>query len=262
MKLPLFFLIILLRPYLIRRFPEPQVQQICVRISPSEILRNAPSFTVKVPEGIFRHKKGVTDVVFLFPSYERKVKREVMKIISEETEGYFIDVGAHVGLYTIMVGKKWRGKVIAIEPERLNFEALTYNVRLNGLKNVITVRKACFSRSGKVKLYLSRCSGRHSLIGLPTQRYEIVEAVKLDDLLRDYNVEPSEVRLLKIDVEGSEVYVLKGCRNLLKTGKPVIIFEALTQHNYKKCKEFLRRFGYKVKRIEKLNFIALPKPNL
>lgn len=73
-----------------------------------------------------------------------------------------IDVGAHVGLFTLKVAKKVK-KVVAIEPHPLNYRFLIANITLNGLKNVIPLKLALSSYSGKAKLYL-RDSGTSTLI--------------------------------------------------------------------------------------------------
>ena len=64
-----------------------------------------------------------------------------------------IDIGAHLGLYSIMgsklVGKN--GRVIAIEAHPQNFEILKRNISLNGLANVRTLHCATFFEKGKDK---------------------------------------------------------------------------------------------------------------
>lgn len=58
-------------------------------------------------------------------------------------DGVFIDVGAHVGKYSIAFGKRLRrGLVVAIEPMPSNIKALIENIKLNKLDNVIVVPKA------------------------------------------------------------------------------------------------------------------------
>ena len=66
-----------------------------------------------------------------------------------------IDVGAHLGLYSI-IGSKLvgnHGTVIAIEAHPHNFEILNRNISLNGLANVRVLHYAAYSRKGKIKLY-------------------------------------------------------------------------------------------------------------
>jgi len=65
--------------------------------------------------------------------------------------GVFIDVGANVGKYTVMVGKKLKnkGKVIAFEPEPSNLKALRKNISMNNIKNVKILPLACSNKKNK-----------------------------------------------------------------------------------------------------------------
>jgi len=73
----------------------------------------------------------------LSPAYERNVS-SLMALKEGEV---LIDIGAHIGRYTIqsakMVGAE--GLIVAVEPECNNFAALLRNIQLNKLNNVIPV---------------------------------------------------------------------------------------------------------------------------
>src|ERR687885_407770 len=67
-----------------------------------------------------------------------------------------VDVGAHIGKYTLIASKRVgvNGKVVAIEAHPGNYEMLNRNIKLNGLTNVIPLNYAVYSKETKVKLYL------------------------------------------------------------------------------------------------------------
>src|SRR5918994_5160984 len=67
-----------------------------------------------------------------------------------------IDIGAHIGLYTIISSKRVgaNGKVVAIEAHPGNFEMLNSNIKLNQLTNVIPLNYAAYSKETKIKLYV------------------------------------------------------------------------------------------------------------
>jgi len=67
-----------------------------------------------------------------------------------------VDVGAHIGRYTIIASKRVgeSGKVIAIEAHPGNFEMLNRNVKLNKLTNVTALNYAVYSKESKLKLYV------------------------------------------------------------------------------------------------------------
>ena len=69
-----------------------------------------------------------------------------------------VDVGAHVGHYTLISSKRvgQNGKVVAIEADPDNFEMLNRNIKLNGLTNVIPLNYAVYSEVVKVKTICSQ----------------------------------------------------------------------------------------------------------
>lgn len=129
-----------------------------------------------------------------------------------------MDVGANVGLYTVLLARAVgdRGVVIACEPGGRNFEHLTENLGLNGLTNVRVFRKALGDTSGMAKLYSSTVIGNSSLSGGKNEgaAYEDVEVIEGDRLIASENL-PTP-RAIKIDVEGFEYAVLQGLQGTLR----------------------------------------------
>jgi FkbM family methyltransferase len=124
-----------------------------------------------------------------------------------------VDVGAHIGRYTIIASKQVgpNGKVIAIEADPSNFEMLNRNIELNRLANVTTLNYAAFSKEAKIKLYLP---GRDIFTKYntimsnwvwvkPEDRFVEVDGNTLDNLLQQIGLR--QVNWIKIDVEGAEL---------------------------------------------------------
>jgi FkbM family methyltransferase len=67
-----------------------------------------------------------------------------------------VDVGAHIGHYTIIASKLVcpNGKVIAVEAHPHNFKMLQYNIWLNELTNVTAMNYAVYSKRARLELYL------------------------------------------------------------------------------------------------------------
>lgn len=127
-----------------------------------------------------------------------------------------IDVGAHVGTFTIsaslMVGKE--GKVIAIEPELHNFNNLIKNLEINKIENVIVKNIALSDYNGKEKFFIDQSTGCHSLFSQKSSVRETeVEVKNLNTLLKELNI--NKVDMIKIDTEGAEMKILKGAREIL-----------------------------------------------
>jgi len=124
-----------------------------------------------------------------------------------------IDIGAHVGYHTIrfakLVGSE--GKVFAFEPCPSTFEVLCRNVRRQTLANVVLEQKAVSDASGQVDLFVGRHNLRHSTVPVGNIWVK-VDSVSLDDYLRG-----EVIHLVKIDVEGAELKVLRGMGSLMDT---------------------------------------------
>ncbi|MEM0282356.1 MAG: FkbM family methyltransferase [Desulfurococcaceae archaeon] len=161
----------------------------------------------------------------------------IRKALNRKSSCTFVDVGAHIGRYTIIVGKYYAAKVVALEPESLNYTILMNNVRLNQLKNVFCYKAAAWNRNGEVFLHLSHSEGEHSVVTNFSIKSERVRAVKLD------SIAAFDVALIKIDVEGAELEVLDGARKTIEQNKPALIIE-VRRENWEKMKEFLKGFGY------------------
>lgn len=129
-----------------------------------------------------------------------------------------VDVGAQVGMVTVLCARRFAvARVVAFEPSRRNFALASANVASNRCAGVVLQQAAVAARSGETVLFLSR-TATHSL-RQPTRRREVVQAVSLDDALRDVPV----IDLLKIDVEGAELDVLDGARATLARTRRIAI---------------------------------------
>ena len=169
-----------------------------------------------------------------------------------------IDIGAHIGLYTIISSKRVgaNGKVVAIEADPENFEMLTSNIKLNQLTNIIPLNYAVYSKETKLKLYLP--SGESGFTKYNTimpnwintqEKFVEVNANTLDYLLQLNQIRQEEVNWIKIDVEGAEFEVLKGATNVLSKSKDIAILMELhgPPHVYRpKVEEFVDLYNFKI----------------
>ncbi|HEX2124411.1 MAG TPA: FkbM family methyltransferase [Nitrososphaeraceae archaeon] len=169
-----------------------------------------------------------------------------------------IDIGAHIGLYTIISSKRVgaQGKVVAIEADPENFEMLNSNIKLNQLTNVIPLNYAVYSKETKIKLYLP--SGESGFTKYNTimpnwintqEKFVEVNANTLDYLLQLNKIRQEEVNWIKIDVEGAEFEVLKGATNVLSKSKDVAILMELhgPPHIYRpKVEELVNLYNFKI----------------
>ena len=136
-----------------------------------------------------------------------------------------VDVGGNHGLYTYhlsrLVGPA--GRVHTFEPIPPNLEILRYTIERHELSNVTVHPKACGEVNRRVRFAVPIQNG---VLGLGGARQDgdglsfECEMVRIDDIIR------ANVSFLKIDVEGAELFVLRGAEKLLQRCHPAILFEA------------------------------------
>lgn len=184
--------------------------------------------------------------------------------------GTFVDVGAHVGWYSLKAAKAVgpRGRVIAIEPDHATLRKLRDNIRASGAEAVIVVVPvACYDSETTLPFYSAPRSntGESSLsLAAASQEGPItasypVRARRLDDILREVGV--TRVDALKIDVEGAELHVLKGAVETLDRFRPEISVEVLGA-DAREVRLFMRARAYAPKKVTESNteFVPLSTP--
>ena len=163
-----------------------------------------------------------------------------------------IDIGAHIGRYTITSSKQVgsTGKVVAIEADPDNFQLLKRNIALNNLTNVLPLNYAVFSTRTRMKLYEQSASAKYNSIMLTrarTMNYVEVNADTLDSILEQNRI--NQVNWIKIDVEGAEFEVLKGSTKTLSGNDISLLVEI---HNiddpshYDNILDFLKYHNYEI----------------
>lgn len=136
-----------------------------------------------------------------------------------------LDGGANIGALTIPLAKAvgLSGTVVAVEPQRLTFQALCANVALNSLSNVYTMHAALGAMAGSVVVpridLLSQGVNEGGLgLGQHTEG-ERVPVVRIDDIALP------GVTLLKLDLEGMERAAISGARKTIKAHQPILYVE-------------------------------------
>ena len=135
----------------------------------------------------------------------------------------FYDLGANIGFYATIAARIVgpRGHVYAFEPHPESAAAVVRNAQLNDLQNVTLVAAAVSDRDGRLSLSLSESSATHRLGG--GDAGVEVDVVALDSwAARTGSRAPTFVM---IDVEGAELDVLRGMRDLLGRARPVVCCE-------------------------------------
>ncbi len=199
---------------------------------------------VPILQGPLRGKKWVISFSlhsFWLGSYE--IEKQQLMARHIRAGDVFYDIGANVGFYTLFASHfvQGSGYVYAFEPFPANADLIDKHIQINHLSNCRLFRLAVSDKSDRVRFQegLSDGMGR-----IDEQGNLEVEAISLDTLIEREALRPATI--LKIDVEGAELSVLKGASRLLQTQRPRIFLATHGEIVHKQCEIFLREFGYQI----------------
>ncbi len=170
--------------------------------------------------------------------YEGFEKEETDYVVSVLNDGdVFIDIGANIGLYSLIASKIVgnTGKVICFEPSPSTFGRLIENMKLNDLKN-IDLRNIGLSDAIKEMTFYVSNNGYDAWNSFaPSQDNKlessiIVPVSTLDTELKDIDV--SKIKLIKIDVEGWEKFVLFGGKDFFVNFNPIVMVEFTEENTF------------------------------
>ncbi len=167
----------------------------------------------------------------------------------------FIDIGAHFGFYTLLIGSKRKNnKIVAFEPVPENFDILKKNIELNDIKNVDVYNLAVSNKCETTKFNVAEHSCSSGFYHHPlseTVKTIDVEALTIDDFLRGSDISHDLPVIIKIDTEGHDLIVLEGMKETLKSIEDVKLFIELNP----KC---LKSAGYQpedlLEKVSQLGF--------
>lgn len=194
--------------------------------------------------------------------FEGYVLSKAVELLKGHPNGRVIDIGANLGSFTIPLAYyNPQYNFVCFEPQRMVYYQLCGNVAINNLKNVYPFNLALGSKP--------------NILLVDTPDYAVEEnigAFSLDEEVRkhdDYlckttgekqwvevrtldSANLTDVRLIKIDVEGMELDVLRGAVDTIKNNKyPPILFEAWQHKEWfqprrQELYEFLQGLGYEI----------------
>jgi len=232
----------------------------------------ADRFRLRVYSKLLRNSKVVYRQKYFFVQNAKDfeiltLEPDLSLFLNDDYQGTFLDVGAHIGKYSVLFADRFR-KVVAVEPEEDNFSTLMRNIRLNKLEGKITaIRRAVYNESDlALTITLDSLNlGAHSVISSSTSRdaplrQQEVRTITIDDVTRRCKIRPEEISFVKIDVEGAEYFVLDGMREVLAVGRAKLVIEVLDAQRVKKVISLLAEYGYTVTQIDAIDYLAEKKP--
>lgn len=186
-----------------------------------------------------------------------------------------LDVGANIGIYSLIAGKKvgTKGKVYGFEPADIAFERLQYHIDLNGLNNIVPIKSGVSNYTGKAEFNICEDDAFNSLGDKPLKEIinkNTIDIVSIDEFVSQNNI--SKVDVIKVDTEGAEFLVFEGAEKTLEKFKPTLFFEInpiVTKgfsNNIDQLLKLIRSYDYKLFEIIKYKLVELkdgesPKTN-
>ncbi|HVF47854.1 MAG TPA: FkbM family methyltransferase [Pyrinomonadaceae bacterium] len=167
----------------------------------------------------------------------------------------FLDIGAHIGLFSVVAAKKVgeTGRVIAFEPTPSTRDVMKQVLHVNGFEDFVEVRSEAVARERATTMFYD--SGDeipvvNSLVRGENTRNEFeVQVVSLDEFVTEHDVKPD---CIKVDVEGSELDLLIGAEKTLAEFRPQILlsvhppFIPNAPKAIEEIWDLLERHGYRV----------------
>lgn len=207
-------------------------------ISPKKVEINGYTLFIFEDSSNFYYKLSNGDI------YEPKETEMVKKIVKKGD--IVVDVGAHVGYFTILFGKIVgnRGRVYAIEPDLDNYNLLLKNIKENKLNNIVPIFGCISEREEVVNLWKSSdYTVDHRIYKEGNRKGQNTFSFTLDCLFQYL----PKIDFMKMDIQGAELSALMGGGNTFKKTKTGLIEYSVNSN----CVKVLNGWGFKNMKISK-----------
>jgi FkbM family methyltransferase len=174
----------------------------------------------------------------------------------------FIDIGSNIGLFSLIASKIVgdEGKVLCFEPSPLTFSRLKENVTINNFNNLDIRNLGLSDAIGELTFYVSNngYDAWNSFSPSKDNKLELSINVPVSTLDFELNeIDKSKIKLVKIDVEGWEKFVLQGAKDFLTNFNPIVMVEFTEQNTFNSgypvydIFDIMENFGYTWYRLNK-----------
>lgn len=181
-------------------------------------------YTVNIDNNLFHFQDSILSESVNMIAHELNNNEYDFNIDFKEGD-IVIDIGANVGIVSILLAKKFPFlKIYSFEPLKENYDNFIKNIELNNIpKGVITAENKAVTKDGRLITMSINSANKGgssttdviSVNSIMTKENSQVESITLEEIFKKYNI--NKLKLLKIDCEGSEYEILYNAdTNLLK----------------------------------------------
>jgi FkbM family methyltransferase len=175
---------------------------------------------------------------------------------------HIIDAGANIGFLSLNFAKYCPdGFIYSFEPDSETFSQLSANLSCNPFSNIKIFKQALGEfpeQKTLYKIYVNNPGANRILSSINSPHYgsESVDVTTLDIFCDNEKIK--KVDLIKIDVEGFELFVLKGGKNLIERWRPVLFIELVEENlQQQNCSalgllEYIEAIGYSIQDAKSL----------
>jgi FkbM family methyltransferase len=202
-------------------------------------------------------------ISYVTKTYEEETMNFLKRELSQDD--VVLDIGANNGYYSLLCSTIAK-KVIAFEPSPRDFSRLKENKELNKFDHLIIENFGLSDSEKKLEMLIANDyhSGQNTLeskfvYDISLKEKITIDLKPLDSYIKKANI--NKIDVIKIDVDGHEMNVLRGAEFVFSKMKPrAIIFEIVTEWPEKKAdiEKFFTDLGYEIFAIDydgKLNHV-------
>jgi FkbM family methyltransferase len=244
------------RPLLLRVLPAALRQAALTRLYEPELPRFRglydAAFLHFAPTVSMRGIPGdlISDAIAFTGVYDLHCTRWLAMVAREEG-GTFVDVGANTGYFSfVWLAQQQRNRAVAFEPVPRNIKLLQHNVAKNGFQDRIGIHsEAAGSSSGLLRFDAGPVeqTGWGGFADAASSSDLTVPVVTLDQALAN----TADITVLKIDIQGAELWALRGAQQILRTRRVRHVWWEENKARMKKLgigtsevQDFMRDVGY------------------
>ena len=188
--------------------------------------------------------------------FEKKEPETLEWIDNFDVNDKFVDIGANIGVYSLYAALR-KIKVIALEPDALNYALLNINIRENNLNKFIIPYSIALNNIEKFSYFnISSIEWGGALnsfdneLDFKGEKFKPVHkqgvyGLPLDQFLTNIGLCPNHI---KIDVDGNEYLILKGAEKTLQSQdlKSILVELDESRGDYKKAIKLISKNGFKL----------------
>jgi FkbM family methyltransferase len=196
---------------------------------------------VKIKSGPLKGKKWIATSGGKFVQGDQETYKTEAFIKNYAAGDVFFDIGAHFGYYSAIAAvlNNGSGQIFAFEPRPMNANFFRKHMKINNFRNVTLIEAAVGESDRDVRFD----TGHGSATGYVSSKGDLkVNQVSIDRMVRGGTLPPPG--FIKIDVEGGEIEVLKGSKEVISNSRPKMIIATHNPECYQYVIDFLYRNMY------------------